>query len=110
MQVLTYCTRSGKDVIRSYLEGLSTHEKIEGYYILEKLEDVGFDALQTLNTRQIDGKLWEIKFWRHNRLYYVIYHKESVYIVHACKKQKNKAENRDIQCAIERAKEALGVK
>ncbi|MDK0981257.1 type II toxin-antitoxin system RelE/ParE family toxin [Clostridium perfringens] len=57
-----------------------------------KLQLDGLKALETLDTRQLKKKLWEIKF-QNNRLMYVIADEDNFYILHACKKQKGKALN-----------------
>ncbi len=102
MNVYTYTTQGGKDLIEEYLRNLPDKERAEGAAILNGLTYIGLDALTELNTRQIDGKLWEIKFRRHNRLFYII-STDAIYIVHACKKQKEKAEKKDIDKAKDRA-------
>lgn len=61
MNVFTYSTLGGKDLIRDYLDSLPKREAVEGYYIIESLEREGVEFLETLNTRQLEGKLWEIK-------------------------------------------------
>ena len=55
-------------------------------------------------TRQLQGKLWEIKF-SDNRIMYVIADKDNIYFLHACRKQKGKAEKFELDTAIKRAKE-----
>jgi len=92
MNVHHYVTRGGKDLIFEYIDGLPKNEKAEGLIILEKLEDEGLAALDVLNTRQLRGKLWEIKFYDNNRIMYVVADEDNMYLVHACKKQKGKAE------------------
>lgn len=105
MNVYTYCTSGGKDLIREYLDELPKREAAEGYFILEQLEKQGTEFLQSLNTRQIEGKLWEIKYPRHNRIFYVLMDKENIYLLHACQKQKDKAEKFELEKARTRAKE-----
>ena len=92
MNVYTYHTSGGKDLIRDYLDNLTTRESAEGYYILECLEKEGPAFLANLTIRQIERKLWEIKYPKHNRLFYVLIDDENIYILHAYKKQKGKAE------------------
>lgn len=65
----------------------------------------GIEALDGLNTRQLKGKLWEIKFSQ-NRIMYVLVDENNMYMLHACKKQKGKAEQFELETAIQRAKEA----
>lgn len=107
MNVHTYKTSGGKDLIRNYLDSLPKHESAEGYHIIELLEIRGLDALDILNTRQLDHKIWEIKFYRHNRIMYLLLNQENIYLLHACKKQKGKAEKFELNTARKRAKEII---
>lgn len=102
MNVWDYVTAGGKNLINEYLDKLQVYEKAEGYRIKKALNDDGLDALEVLNTRQLRNKLWEIKFGN-NRLMYVIADKGNLYILHACKKQKGKAEKFEIDKAVKRA-------
>ena len=105
MNIHHYETSGGKDLILKYIDELPKNEKAEGLTILNKLEDEGLDALNVLNTRQLRGKLWEIKFYDDNRIMYVIADGENMYLVHACRKQKGKAEKFELDTAIKRVKE-----
>ncbi len=105
MKILSYCTMGGKDLIREFLDDLPSRESAEGYYIIEQLELQGIDFLKTLNTRQLENKLWEIKYPRHNRIFYVVVDGETLYLLHGCKKQKGKAEKFELEKARKRAKE-----
>lgn len=105
MNVHTYHTSGGKDLIRDYLDNLTIRESAEGYYILECLEKEGQSFLANLTTRQIERKLWEIKYPKHNRLFYVLIDDENIYILHACKKQKGKAEKFELDKAKRRLSE-----
>ncbi len=105
MNVFSYCTLGGKDLIREFLDDLPSRESAEGYYILEQLEKEGVPFLKTLNIRQLEGKLWEIKYPRHNRIFYVLLDGDNIYLLHACKKQKGKAEKFELDKARERSKE-----
>lgn len=78
---------------------------MEGYFIIERLEREGTKFLETLNTRQLERKLWEIKYPRHNRIFYVLVDQENIYLLHACKKQKGKAEKFELEKAKKRAKD-----
>ena len=105
MNVFTYTTLGGKDLIRDFLDSLPKREIAEGYFILQELENQGVEFLKTLNTRQLERKLWEIKFPRHNRIFYVLVDEENIYLLHGCKKQKGKAEKFELEKARKRAKE-----
>ena len=105
MNVHTYHTKGGKDLIRSYLDELPKRESVEGYFIIESLEHYGIEFLEKLNTRQLEKKMWEIKYPRHNRLFYVLVDEDNIYLLHACKKQKGRAEKFELEKATSRLKE-----
>lgn len=67
LKVLTFHTNENKDLIYGNINQLSNDEKTEGYLIIFSLKERGIEALLHFDTRQISGKHWEIKFWRHNR-------------------------------------------
>ena len=105
MNILDYTTAGGKNLIEEYIDSLPKKEKLEAYRIRTVIRKEGLEALEDLNTRQLKGKLWEIKFSQ-NRIMYVVKDKENIYFLHACKKQKDKAEKFELEKAIKRAKEA----
>ncbi|MDA8228219.1 MAG: type II toxin-antitoxin system RelE/ParE family toxin [Desulfitobacterium hafniense] len=97
MSVYRYATLGGKDLIADYLKSLPKDEQAEGQLIMTQLEQKGLDYLrEILDTRQIEKKLWEIKFPRKNRFFYIIADVDNFYIVHACRKQKGKTEKFEI--------------
>jgi len=104
MNIIDYTTHGGKNLIKEYLDNLPKKEMLRGYQIRQKLMNDGLEALQFLDTRQLNGKLWEIKFCA-NRIMYVIKDRETIYFLHVCQKQKDKAEKHELDKAIKRAKE-----
>ena len=104
MIIHDYYTIGGKNLIKEYLSSLPVAERTYGYGIRHKIIKEGLKAFDGLDTRQLHGKLWEIKF-ADNRIIYVIFDKENVHFLHACKKQKGKAEKFELDKAIKRAKE-----
>jgi len=104
MTILDYITQGGKNVIKEYLSDLPHNEMKEGYRIRHEIVLNGIEALKKLNTRQLKGKLWEIKF-SDNRIMYVLADQENIYFLHACKKQKGKAEKFELEKAINRARD-----
>ena len=105
MNIHDYHTDGGKNLIKEYLSSLPVDERRIGYSIRHNLVKYGSQALEQLNTRQLQGKLWEIKFLQ-NRIMYVLKDGDNIYFLHACKKQKGKAEQFELNKAIMRAKEA----
>ena len=104
MNIHDYHTMGGKNLIKEYLNDLPIDERTYGYDIRRKILKDGMGAFAGFDTRQLYRKLWEIKF-SGNRIMYVIVDKDNVYFLHACKKQKGKAEKFELDKAVKRAKE-----
>ncbi|MBO4374294.1 MAG: type II toxin-antitoxin system RelE/ParE family toxin [Lachnospiraceae bacterium] len=103
MEIYDYETAGGKNLIIDYIESLSKPEKLELYDIRREIREYGLDAFEKLDTRQLRGKLWEIRASQ-TRIMYVIIDKGGVAFLHICKKQKGKAEKQELEKAIQRAK------
>jgi len=106
MKVYKAQTSGGKDLILNYIDGLSKAESADGYSVIEKLEQAKWDELTIKPWR---GKVSEVYFYKHNRIFYVVVDGENIYLLHVCRKQKNRTEKQDIEIIIKRAK-ALGEK
>ena len=104
MKIIDYTTAGGKNLIENYIDDLTNREQLEALRIRSRIREDGLIALETLNTRHLRGKLWEIKFSQ-NRIMYVVADSENIYFLHACKKQKGKAEKFELETAMKRAKE-----
>ena len=104
LRIHDYHTAAGKNLIKEYLGTLPKTEMYVGYHIRHKIGSKGLTVLEELDTRQIKGKLWGIKFSQ-NRIMYIIADKENIHFLHACKKQKGKAEQFEVDTAIQRANE-----
>ena len=102
MKVHHYKTNGGKDLILDYIYSLSKHEITDGLSVLKRFQD---DELDKLTIKQWQGKVWEVYFYKHNRIFYVAIDEKDVYMLHACRKQKNKTEKNDCEIVIKRAKE-----
>jgi len=105
MNIHDYTTTGGKNVIKEYIGTLPMAERREIYKMRHDIILHGFAAFAELNTRQLRGKLYEIKH-SDNRIMYVIKDGDNVYFLHACQKQKGKAEKFEREIAIRRAKES----
>ena len=104
MEIYDYVTTGGKNLIREYISTRPIEERREIYKIRHNIILNGIAAFQGLSTRQLRGKLYEIKY-NDNRIMYIIKDSDSVYFLHACQKQKGKAEKFELEKAIQRAKE-----
>ncbi|MCL2571662.1 MAG: type II toxin-antitoxin system RelE/ParE family toxin [Defluviitaleaceae bacterium] len=102
MNVYHYETAGGKNLILDYINSLSKAEVIDGLSVLEKFEN---DEIDTLTIKPWQGKISEVYFYKHNRIFYIVVNGDDVYMLHACRKQKNKTEKRDSEIVIKRAKE-----
>ena len=105
MKFYFYKTIGGKNLILEFIHTLSKEEKAEALYILSILEEGNQNVFEHLDVKHFTDKIYEIKFRKHNRLFYVLKNNEDLYILHACKKQKNKAEKNDRNIVLKRAKE-----
>jgi len=102
MNVYHYKTAGGKNLILDYINSLSKAEVIDGLSVLVKFEN---DEIDTLTIKPWQGKISEVYFYKHNRIFYIVVNGDDVYMLHACRKQKNKTEKRDSEIVIKRAKE-----
>ncbi len=105
MTIYDYTTAGGKNLILSYIEKLPIEIEGEILAVRQLINEKGMEALSLLVTRQLVGKLWEIKI-SHERIMYVIQDRESVLFLHICKIQKGKAEKQELEKAKRRAKSA----
>ncbi len=105
MDVRFYSTPAGNSPVEKYMESLPAKERAEVLDAFEEVRLRGLDAAQ-ITTRQIDGKLWEIKVSRH-RVFYVVIVGPTMVLLHAYKKQGQKAPRGEIAVASARMKEVL---
>ena len=102
-----YETSSGRNVIKEYIDSLTIPEMVDGYSVREKMENGEFEKL---NIKRWEKKIYEFLQTQSHILYYP---RRWQYLLHACRKQKNKTEKGDSKIIKKRAKElgkALGKK
>jgi phage-related protein len=108
LQILFYRTASGRLPAYEYIHGLP-FEDVKG--ILGDLELVKQHGVfkAPVDTRQLDGKLWEIKsgVGHQQRLFYCLCMGDALVILHACKKQKAGSQQQDVEIARKRMKEII---
>lgn len=102
MIIHKYQTDSGRDLIMEYIDSLTEEERIDALSVLQCMEQGNFDRILF---KRWDKKIYEVYFRKHNRLFYVIADSNNLYLLHACRKQKNQTEKRDKKIVIKRAKE-----
>lgn len=96
-----YQSSSGKDLILDYIMSLSNNEKIDGFSVLEYLENDGMDKVKF---KHWEKKVYEVYFYKDNRIFYVIVDGNHMYLLHACRKQKNQTEKKDKKMLLKEQK------
>jgi phage-related protein len=83
-----------------YLQILIDYTTIKLYILRSKVHNMKVKMYQTNG-----GKLWEIKFHRHNRIFYCLVSNQDIYLLHVCQKQKGKAEKLNLNTARKRLRD-----
>lgn len=102
MNIHSYYSSSGRDLIFEYINSLPIDEQVDGYSVLECLEKGETDKLLI---KRWEKKIMEVYFRKHNRIFYITVSGNDIYLLHACRKQKNKTEKTDSKIVRKRAKE-----
>ncbi|RKI73116.1 type II toxin-antitoxin system RelE/ParE family toxin [Corallococcus sp. AB049A] len=105
LKVSFYATPGGGSPVQKYLRALADHEAAPLYACLRDIEVHGLKGT-TASLRAIQGKLWELKVGRH-RIFYVLITGPEMVLLHACKKQGQKARKEDLDLSKSRMKEVL---
>lgn len=104
MKIKFYRKNSGKQPVITFLDKLPAEESARIVACLQNVEKLGFDSPR-VSFRQIRGSLWEIKIKTHRsgyRLFYVCLRGEHMVLLHAYKKQSQKAPKKEIELAEKR--------
>lgn len=102
MTLHSYFSSSGRDLILDYINSLPEAEKTDGLSVLELMENGEFDKIRF---KRWEKKVYEVYFQKDNRIFYIVVDKENIYLLHSCRKQKNKTEKIDVKIVKKRAKE-----
>lgn len=97
-----YESNTGKDLIMEYLDSLTAEERLDGLMVMEHMEKNEFDKILF---KRWEKKVYEVYFKKHNRIFYIAIDSNNIYLLHACRKQKNKTEKNDSNIVRKRAKE-----
>ena len=76
-----------------YIDSLTEDERIDALSVLECIEK---DEFEEIFFKRWEKKIYEVYFRKHNRIFYVTVDKENIYLLHACRKQKNQTEKENI--------------
>lgn len=91
--------------VEDFLNDLPKEERAEVDAILEDLKDHGL-AAPLVSMRQIQGKLWELRISR-SRIFYVLLGANTMVLLHAYKKQTQRAPRHEIDTALRRMNDLL---
>ncbi|MBI3393509.1 MAG: type II toxin-antitoxin system RelE/ParE family toxin [Nitrospirae bacterium] len=105
MEIRRYTTASGRCPVDEYLDRLQKEERAEVIAVLESLSREGLKT-PLVSMRHIDGKLWELRISR-TRIFYVVVFGNAMVLLHAYKKQGQKAPHGKIRTALQRMADAL---
>jgi phage-related protein len=107
--ILAYHSPSGRKPVEDFLRGLSKHDQAKFREVYEGIQENGFEY-HGADFRQLDGKLWEIKFRSQGggyRIAYVVLVKDQMVWLHVFKKSGQKTRKEDMEIALRRMKEVL---
>ena len=92
-----------------FIDKLTPKDQAKILACLKSVEELGFDCPR-VEFRQITGKLWEIKIATSSagyRIFYVTVKRDVLVLLHAYKKQSQKAPKKEIAIAEKRLMEVL---
>ena len=91
--------------VSDYIDKLPKEQSAIIYAVLEDIKQYGLQA-PLVSMRQIKGKLWEIKISQ-TRIFYAVIEKNIMVLLHAYKKQSQKAPQHEIETAHRRMNDIL---
>ncbi len=109
MRIQFHLSASGRSYIEDFLKNLMPRDRAEILAVFSDIREHGLAAVGC-QFRQIEGKLWEIKIrtpgggWR---FFYAMLESDLMHVLHAYKKQGQKAPIRELEVAKKRLKEVL---
>ncbi len=114
MKVLFFTLASGRAPVLEFIRELELRPRAETFRTLELIESKGLDAAN-VSFRHIQDKVWEIRgrSGAEVRIFYVIRaerglkSKEAMILLHGYLKKTAKAPKKEIEIAVQRAKEVM---
>jgi phage-related protein len=105
MDIIFYVKKNNnKCPVKEFIKKLGTKDKAKILACLKNVEEFGFDSPR-VQFRQIRGRLWEIKIRSSSggfRIFYVGLKANTLVLLHAYKKQSQKAPTKEIETAEQR--------
>jgi len=109
MEIVFYAKDRGKRPVYDFIAKLAVKDRARVLACLKSIEELGFDCPR-VQFRQFRGTLWEIKIRTQSggyRMFYVTVCSEAIVLLHAYKKQSQKAPRKEIETAEKRMMEVL---
>ena len=102
MNLNYYTSISGKNLIMEYINSLTEEEQVDAFSVLKNMQN---GELNKINFKRWEKKIYEVYFYKHNRIFYITVDNANIYLLHACRKQKNKTEKSDKKIVETRARQ-----
>jgi phage-related protein len=108
VRVLYYATAAGRSPVEAFIREQPARLRAAILDALQAIVDTGIET-SGVSFRQVRGKLWEIRIQSGSaaRLFYVLRTANEMVLLHAYRKQSQKAPTREIETAERRMKEVL---
>jgi phage-related protein len=109
MKIDFYLTSSGRNVIDEFVQGLTPQDQGRFVDVYKGIQAHGLE-FPTVQFRQLQGKLWEIKYSAPGgkyRIAYVLMDADRMVWLHMFKKKTPKTAKNDLDLAIRRMEEVL---
>ena len=109
MKIDFYRTSSGRNVVDEFVKGLTPQDQGRFVDVYKGIQAQGLE-FPTAQFRQLQGKLWEIKYSAPGgkyRIAYVLIEAGRMVWLHMFKKKTPKTPQNDLDLALRRAKEIL---
>ncbi len=103
--IVFYTDRRGNCPPLEFIEELPVMDQAKIRNALRLLQEFGTN-LRMPHSRQIEGKLWELRPGG-IRLFYIAYIGEQFVVLHGYRKQSQKAPDREVEIAIRRMNELM---
>lgn len=85
-----------------YINSLTEEEQVDALSVLKNMQNGEFNKI---NFKRWEKKIYEVYFYKHNRIFYITVDNANIYLLHACRKQKNKTEKSDKKIVETRARQ-----
>jgi phage-related protein len=111
MEIVFYSKKNNQCPVKEFIEKLQAKDRAKVLACLKNIEELGFDCPR-VQFRQIQGQLWEIKIRSASGGFRVFYASlksktSTLVLLHAYRKQSQKAPKKEIEIAEQRMLEVL---